>query len=90
MFDKCPGQEKRKAKAENITCANCGYVAEIFSDEIKVRCPKCKNLICKERLPSCVDWCRAAKECVGEQGWKQLKAVAILLILLYLNIAGGE
>ena len=72
MLDKCPGQDKRKAKAESIICVNCGYVAEIFSDEVKVRCPKCKNLICKAMLPSCVDWCRAAKECIGEQRWKQL------------------
>ena len=73
MFNKCPGQDSRKANAENITCADCGYVAEIFSDEIKVACPRCKNLICKERLPSCVDWCKAARECVGEEKFKQLK-----------------
>jgi hypothetical protein len=74
MFNQCPGQDGRKAKVENIICAKCGYAAEIFSDEIKVVCPECKNLICKERLPSCVDWCRAAKECIGEERYKQLKA----------------
>ena len=73
MFNQCPGQDSRKAKAENIMCANCGYVAEIFSDEIKVSCPRCKNLICKERLPSCVDWCQAARECIGEEKYKKLK-----------------
>ena len=69
-MNKCPGQDSRKAEAENISCGKCGYVAEIFSDEIKVRCPKCKNLICKERLPSCVDWCKVAKDCIGEEKWK--------------------
>lgn len=73
MFNQCPGQDKRLAKAESITCSRCGYVAEIFSDEIKVSCPKCKNLICKKRLPSCVDWCKAARECIGEDKWKELK-----------------
>ena len=70
MFNKCPGQDSRKANVENIVCVDCGYVAEIFSDEIKVACPKCKNLICKERLPTCVDWCKAAKDCLGEQHYK--------------------
>ena len=70
MFTKCPGQDPRKARAEGIICSNCGYLAEIFSDEIKVKCPKCQSLICKERLPSCVDWCKAAKECVGEENYK--------------------
>jgi NADH pyrophosphatase NudC (nudix superfamily) len=75
MFNQCPGQDSRKAKAENIICANCGYQAEIFSDEIKVVCLECKNLIYKERLPSCVDWCKAARECIGEKKYRQLKGV---------------
>jgi hypothetical protein len=75
MIQKCPGQDDRNIKAEAITCFNCGYSAEIFSDEVKVRCPKCKNLICRERLPSCVDWCKFAKECVGEVKYRQLKGV---------------
>jgi hypothetical protein len=74
MSNRCPGQDSRKANAENIICAECGYLTEIFSDEIKVTCPRCKNLICKERLPTCVDWCKAARECVGEEKYKQLKA----------------
>ena len=73
MFNQCPGQDSRKAKAESIICTNCGYVAEIFSDEIKVACPRCKNLICRERLPSCVDWCKADRECIGEENWNKIK-----------------
>ena len=75
-MNKCPGQDSRKAQAESITCIRCGYAAEIFSDEIKVRCPKCENLICKEKLSSCVDWCKAAKNCVGEAKWNKLKGGA--------------
>ena len=74
MFKQCPGQNSRKAIAENIICVNCGYLAEIFSDELQVKCPQCKYAICKERLPSCVNWCKAARECVGEEKYKQLKA----------------
>ncbi|MCX5700596.1 MAG: phosphohydrolase [Candidatus Omnitrophica bacterium] len=73
MINKCPGQDDRNIKAEPIRCPDCGYTAEIFTDEIKVKCPKCKGFICRSRLPSCVDWCKAARECIGEEKWKQLK-----------------
>jgi uncharacterized paraquat-inducible protein A len=73
MFSKCPGQDDRNLKSESISCPDCGYILEIFSDEAKVECPKCKNLICKARLPSCVDWCKFAQECVGEKRWRELK-----------------
>ncbi|MFA5099819.1 MAG: phosphohydrolase [Candidatus Omnitrophota bacterium] len=69
----CPGQDRRNIKVENVTCVNCGYQVEMFSDEMNVRCPKCKEQVCRQRLPSCVDWCAHARECVGEQRWKQLK-----------------
>jgi len=73
MIQKCPGQDDRNLKAEAIHCPECGYKIEIFSDEVKVRCPNCKGFACRERLPSCVDWCKFARECVGEEKWKQLR-----------------
>jgi len=73
MIQKCPGQDDRNIKAETLRCPDCGYTVEIFSDEIKVRCPRCKGLVCRDRLPSCVDWCKAARECIGEEKWQQLK-----------------
>lgn len=73
MINKCPGQDDRNVKVETIKCPDCSYTVEIFSDEIKVKCPKCKNFVCRVRLPSCVDWCKYARECIGEDKWKQLK-----------------
>lgn len=73
MSYKCPGQDDRNIKPQIITCPDCGWKIEIFSDEIKVRCPKCKGLACRQRLPSCVDWCRSARECIGEEKWQELK-----------------
>jgi len=73
MLNNCPGQDKRNVKVEIMKCPGCGYQIEIFSDEVKVACPKCKSLVCRERLPSCVDWCKYARECVGEVKWKRLK-----------------
>ena len=73
MSLKCPGQDDRNIKAEILKCPACGYKVEIFSDEIKVKCPKCKFEVCKERLPSCVDWCKFARQCVGEEKYNRLK-----------------
>jgi hypothetical protein len=36
----------------------------------KVVCPGRKYLIPKEKLPYCLDWCKAARERVEEQGIK--------------------
>lgn len=73
MIPKCPGQDDRNIKSESIVCPDCGYKVEIFSDEVKVKCPKCKNLVCRIRLPSCVDWCKSARQCIGEERWRKLK-----------------
>jgi len=72
MIFKCPGQDDRNIKAEMLTCPDCGYKVEIFSDEVKVSCSQCKNLLCRQRLPSCVDWCKFARECIGEEKFKEL------------------
>ena len=50
MISQCPGQDSRNLKIEILQCQNCGYNLEIFSDEIKIKCPKCKTLVCRVRL----------------------------------------
>ena len=73
MINQCPGQDDRRLKVEMLKCSDCGHEVEIFSDEVKVKCPKCKGLVCRVRLTSCVDWCKMARECIGEEKWKELK-----------------
>lgn len=70
MISKCPGQDKRNVKIESCTCSGCGYEIEIFSDEFKAKCPRCKKVIPREVLPTCIDWCKYAPECVGEDIYK--------------------
>ena len=74
MNFKCPGQDDRNLKVETIKCAKCGYKVEIFSDEIQHSCPKCKSKVTREKMPSCIDWCKYAKECIGEEKYKRLKS----------------
>jgi DNA-directed RNA polymerase subunit RPC12/RpoP len=72
----CPGQDRRWLKAEIFACPNCGTKVEIFSNEMRVKCYHCGNVVSRERMPSCVDWCPGARECIGEQRWKELKGDA--------------
>jgi NADH pyrophosphatase NudC (nudix superfamily) len=73
MYSRCPGQDSRRLRAEIHKCPNCGHEVEIFSDEIKVRCSQCGKNVYREKTPSCIEWCAAARQCLGEERWRQLK-----------------
>ena len=70
---KCPGQDDRFLRVELYICSNCGAEVEIFSNETKVKCDECGEWVYREKLPSCIDWCAAARECLGEERWNKLK-----------------
>jgi len=72
MYTKCPGNDGRNLRVEVHKCPNCGAGVEIFSDETRVRCQKCKTMVYRERMPSCIEWCSAAKQCLGEERWQAL------------------
>ncbi len=74
VLDKCPGTDLRYVRVEEQPCPKCGYMVEIFSNEIKVVCPKCKTDVYRENIPSCIDWCSYAKECIGEEKYQELKS----------------
>ncbi len=71
MVMKCPGQDSRKLSVSLHKCPNCGNEVEIFSDELRVRCNKCGEMVYRESTPSCVSWCASARECLGEERWKE-------------------
>lgn len=73
MNSRCPGQDSRNLRVELYKCPNCGAEVEIFSDELRVKCHKCGEEICRERMPSCIEWCAFARQCLGEERWRQLK-----------------
>jgi len=45
---RCPGQSERNLKAELRQCPGCGYQVEIFSDELKAKCPRCGREVYRE------------------------------------------
>jgi len=73
MYSRCPGQDSRRLRAEIHKCPNCSHEVEIFSDEIKVRCSQCGKNVYREKTPSCIEWCAAARQCLGEERWRRLK-----------------
>ncbi len=75
MFDRCPGQSSRNLKVGVYICKNCGQEVEIFSDELRVKCPGCGKFVHKEKVPSCIEWCKSARECLGEEKWKEIQGM---------------
>lgn len=73
MTTKCPGQDFRNLRVELYKCQKCGAAVEIFSDEQKVKCHKCGEKVYRERVPTCIEWCASARQCLGEERWKELR-----------------
>ncbi|MFH1638863.1 MAG: phosphohydrolase [Chloroflexota bacterium] len=70
---RCPGQDNRNLRVELHKCPSCGYDVEIFSDEARIKCRRCGDWVYRENAPSCIEWCAKARECLGEERWRQLK-----------------
>lgn len=69
MIFNCPGSKKfKQPEPRLLQCPSCRGEIEIWTDEIQAVCPKCKNTIMRQpEGASCLDWCKYAKECVGDQ-----------------------
>ena len=73
MVSNCPGQDARNLKVGLYKCPGCGYEVEIFSDETRIKCRKCGNYVYRDKIPSCIEWCSKAKECLGEERYNQMR-----------------
>jgi len=72
---KCPGAIlTRQPEPENFNCPSCGAEVEIWTDELSRPCQKCGTVVTKSEGLSCVEWCRHAKECIGETRYAQYMA----------------
>ncbi len=73
MNGRCPGQDMRNLRVDLFKCPNCGAGVEIFSDEMRVKCHRCGKYVHRETVPSCISWCASARQCLGEERWRELK-----------------
>ena len=72
MMFKCPGSQRfSQPQPENIMCPYCKGEVEIWTDEMKTVCCHCKKTIVKGEMPSCMDWCKYAKKCLGEEAYNR-------------------
>lgn len=73
MKEGCPGsREIRCPYPEEIVCIFCGTKGEIWSDETDTTCKKCGKEITRDMKPTCLQWCPAAKECVGSKKFEKI------------------
>jgi len=70
----CQSKSKEITLTER-TCPQCGNVIELFSVDTEVACDKCGFVAYNDTL-SCVQWCQYAKQCVGEEMYEAMMAVA--------------
>ena len=67
---KCPGQDQRFWKPEDIfevACPNCGNDMEFFKDEASLVCKSCKTKVRNPKIDlGCAEWCEFADKCVGD------------------------
>jgi len=67
---KCPGQDQRYWKPEDIffiACPNCGAEIEFWKDEPLRTCSGCHREVRNPRLDlGCAHHCQHGSECTGE------------------------
>lgn len=69
---RCPGSLAfTQPKIEIVRCPHCGGDAEIWSDEVEGVCPVCREKFMRTHKPSCADWCKYARECLGDETYKK-------------------
>ncbi len=72
MLD-CPGASAIKAPTiETLKCSKCGEEVEMFTDETSTKCDGCGTEVTRAADLACIEWCEAAKECVGEEKYNEL------------------
>jgi NADH pyrophosphatase NudC (nudix superfamily) len=74
MLDHCPGAANLRTPTLAIRkCPQCGEEVELFSNDVSVKCSNCGFVVYNDIL-SCVQWCKHAKECVGEETYHKIMA----------------
>ncbi len=67
---KCPGQDTRFWKADDIfvaECPKCGAEIEFFKDDARRRCAWCGHMFYNPKIElGCAEWCQYAEKCVPD------------------------
>ncbi len=74
IHEGCQGKPRTPTIIEKI-CPQCGELIEMFSIDTQMACEKCGFVAYNDTL-SCVQWCKYAKECVGEEMYEAMMQIA--------------
>ena len=74
ILEGCQSKSKEISIEERI-CPQCGHEIEIFSVDTEVVCEKCGFVAYNDKL-SCVQWCKFARQCVGDQMYEKMMETA--------------
>ena len=74
LMNSCQGKP-RTPTLEEKTCPQCGNLIELFSIDTQVSCEKCGFVAYNDSL-SCVQWCKYARKCVGDEMYEHMMAIA--------------
>ena len=70
IMSKCPGQDTRYWKLEDIQevkCPGCGESMEFWKTDIRVRCRNCQRVVSNPNFNlECAAWCSFATQCLGD------------------------
>lgn len=72
----CHGADGLKTPTLAIKiCPECGTEVELFSTDIEINCEKCGYTVYND-IQSCIQWCKYAIQCVGEELYNKLMSAA--------------
>jgi len=72
----CHGADGLKTPELKIKiCPECGAEVEMFSTDIEIQCERCGYTVYND-IQSCVQWCKYAIQCVGEELYNKLISAA--------------
>lgn len=74
MLEGCQGKPRTPTIIEK-TCPQCGNLIEMFSIDTQMACENCGFVAYNDTL-SCVQWCKYAKKCVGEDMYHHMMEIA--------------
>ena len=74
IMEGCQARPKTPTIIEK-TCPQCGSVIELFSIDTEMACEKCGFIAYNDTL-SCVQWCKYARKCVGDEMYEQMMKIA--------------
>ena len=74
ILEGCQSKSKEIPIEERI-CPQCGHEIEIFSVDTEAACEHCGFVIYNDQL-SCVQWCKYARQCVGDRMYENMMEIA--------------